>query len=136
MSNFNFINRNHTCQKGFLLLEALVTLCALAALLLALASWYGTAVTSQRTIHERLQAMSAAASYIAECHSMRKLPSAGRFLHGGYALHLTVQPDRHQPHFHWFKVTALHAENDTAPGKQQKILAELVSGMQSAGAAS
>lgn len=128
MSNFNFTNPIHACQKGFLLLEALVTLCALSMLLLGLASWYSHAVTSQRCIYDRLQALSVASSFIANYQSMRTIPAAGKFTHAGYKLHCFVQQDAQQPDFYWFKVTVKHTD--------EKTLAELVSGIHVAGAAS
>ena len=122
MSIFNFTNRFPSCQKGFLLLEALCTLGALTVLMFAVASWYTNAARTQRFLRERLHALAIADSYSAQWQSARQVPSAGNFIQDTYKMLVQVQQDSTQKDFHWVKITVKHPQTE-------QILVELLTGV-------
>ena len=105
MSIFNFTNRKVTCQKGFLLLEAMVTLCALSILMLGIASSYIHTLIAHAATQERLQAITLATSFVGTLQTARKIPHKQTVKHNGFLLTMVAVQDPTQPHFYWVKVT-------------------------------
>ena len=114
-----FTNRILPCQKGFLLLEALVVLVAVTILMTTVASWYAHALLAQKTMIARIRATTAATSYLAQARA-RKTLAADTAEHAGYTIQTTVQKDQKDPTFMWVRMQV---------SAHKEPLVELVSGV-------
>lgn len=122
MISSNFTNRMAPCQKGFLLLEALVALCALAILMSVVATWYTHSLLAQKAVCERIEATVLASSWLSSLQAERKAPQAGAKKIENYIVQTIVTRDPQQPRFYWVKV-------QVQKNKSEVVLVELVSGV-------
>jgi type II secretory pathway pseudopilin PulG len=125
MSYFYSTNRCYPCQRGFLLLEALVTLCALGILMVSIASWYSNAIRMQRTIAETGKAMAALNSYSELLQSSHQVPAA-TVMYEGYQLQTQTTPDVVVHDFYWVTMRIIRSEND-------EVLAQVQTGVYARG---
>ncbi len=122
MISSNFTNRMAPCQKGFLLLEALVALCALVILMSVVATWYTHSLIAQKAICERIEATIVASSWLSRLQAERKAPPAGTKKADTYSVQTAVMQDPQQARFYWVRI---QVQKD----KSEAVLVELVSGV-------
>jgi Tfp pilus assembly protein PilV len=121
MSIFNFTNHKVACQKGFLLLEAMVTLCALSILMMGIASSYIHSLLAHAATQERLQAVLIASSFMGKLQIARKIPQAGSHKQEGYSLDVVAVQDQTNQRFYWVEVTVKKDAPDSGDKKVSAV---------------
>lgn len=98
---FKISNRVIACQRGFLLLEAMVTLCILAALMMFLTQWYVQYARMQTVARQRMQALFLGNLLMNNMQAARKVPECGTRLEQGHKITVVARQDPVVKKFYW-----------------------------------
>jgi type II secretory pathway component PulJ len=91
------------CQKGFLLIEALLVIALLSVFSLGIMRWYEHCLQVQGITTARLSAMASCSSFLSKIQAHRRVPMGGSYQEGGYHITLEVAQDKQVSQFYWVK---------------------------------
>lgn len=103
MSIFNISRGVGGCQKGFLLIEALLALMIFGLFSCMVMGWYSQYLGVQRQTLNYLPALAAGSSFLGRQVARRAVPESGSYTEAGYLIELKVLPDKAVPNFYWLE---------------------------------
>lgn len=118
MSIFNFSKAVSSCQKGFFLLEGVVSFLFLTTALFFCMAVYQRVCGAVRDARWRYDAVMAASCYLRRLQQGGGVPRAGEYLEGSYRYSITVKEDGDCPSFFWIVCTVTPQEG-TEPLREQ-----------------